>query len=85
MFSQIHEIVFHGKGGYDWNTIYNMPVWLRRFTFEKIKEHYDREREAMEKQQGTLTNDNPGDIARPNIAPKQQVNQPTYVTKAPKK
>ncbi len=85
MFSQIHEIVFHGKGGYDWNTIYNMPVWLRRFTFEKIKEYYDKEREEMEKQQGTLTNNNPGELARPNITPKQQVNQPTYVTKSPKK
>jgi hypothetical protein len=85
MFSQIHEIVFHGKGGYDWDTIYNMPVWLRRFTFEKIKEYYDKEREEMEKQQGTLNNNNPGELARPNIAPKQQSNQPTYVTKAPKK
>jgi len=39
----------------------------------------------MEKQQGTLNNNNPGELARPNIAPKQQSNQPTYVTKAPKK
>jgi hypothetical protein len=85
MFSQIHEIVFHGKGGYDWNTIYNMPVWLRRFTFEKIKEHYEKEREEMEKQQGTMTNNNPGEIARPNIAPTQSKQQATYVTKAPKK
>ena len=23
IFSQIHEIVFHGKGGYDWETVYN--------------------------------------------------------------
>jgi hypothetical protein len=62
-----------------------MPVWLRRFTFEKIKEFYDKEREEAEKQQGTLNNNNPKDLARPNIAPKQQSNQPTYVTKAPKK
>ena len=38
LFSQIHEIVFHGQGGYDWETVYNMPVWLRNFTFNKIKE-----------------------------------------------
>lgn len=41
IFTQIHEIVFHGQGGYDWETVYNMPVWLRRFTFNKIKEYYD--------------------------------------------
>jgi hypothetical protein len=81
LFSQIHEIVFHGKGGYDWDTIYNMPVWLRRFTFEKIKEFYEKEREEAEKQQNTLKNKGKGDISRPNIAPKQ----PTYTTKAPKK
>jgi len=43
LFTQIHEIVFHGKGGYDWNTIYNMPRWLRLFTFNKINEFYQKE------------------------------------------
>jgi len=41
LFSQIHEIVFNGQGGYDYQTVYNMPIWLRRFTFQKLKEHYD--------------------------------------------
>jgi hypothetical protein len=41
LFTQIHEIVFHGQGGYDWGTVYNMPIWLRKFTFHKMKEHYD--------------------------------------------
>lgn len=40
LFTQIHEIVFHGQGGYDWGTVYNMPIWLRKFTFHKMKEHY---------------------------------------------
>lgn len=48
IFTQIHEIVFHGKGGYDWNTIYNMPIWLRKFTFSKIDEFYKKEQQAME-------------------------------------
>ena len=59
-----------------------MPLWLRRFTFEKIKEYYDKEREAAEKQQGTLSNNNPKELARPGVMPKQQ---PTYSTKAIKK
>ena len=49
VFTQIHEIVFHGKGGYDWHTIYNMPIWLRRFTFNKIQEFYQEEKDAYEK------------------------------------
>jgi len=48
LFTQIHEIVFHGKGGYDWNTVYNMPRWLRLFTFNKINEFYQKESEAHE-------------------------------------
>ena len=40
LFTQIQEIVFHGQGGYDWETVYNMPIWLRKFTFHKMKEYY---------------------------------------------
>lgn len=58
-----------------------MPIWLRRFTFETLKEYYEKQKEEAEKQQNTLTNKSGKDISRPNIAPKQ----PTYVAKAPKK
>jgi len=51
LFTQIHEIVFHGKGGYDWYTIYNMPIWLRNYTFTLINEHYEKEKKAYEKAQ----------------------------------
>jgi hypothetical protein len=43
LFKQIHEIVFHGKGGFDWHTVYNMPIWLRKFTFKQIQDFYDEE------------------------------------------
>lgn len=42
LFTQIHEIVFYGKGGYDWGTIYNMPIWLRRFTHKQIQDYYSK-------------------------------------------
>jgi hypothetical protein len=48
LFKQIHEIVFHGKGGYDWHTIYNMPIWLRKFTFNEIQKFYQEEKESIE-------------------------------------
>ena len=49
LFKQIHEIIFHGKGGYDWDTVYNMPIWLRKFTFHEINEFYKKENEEYEK------------------------------------
>ena len=50
IFKQIHEIVFHGQGGYDWNTVYNMPLWLRKFTFNEINNYYSKQRESIESQ-----------------------------------
>jgi hypothetical protein len=41
LFTNIHQIVFHGNGGYDWYTVYNMPIWLRKFTFNQIQKHFD--------------------------------------------
>jgi len=59
-----------------------MPIWLRRFTFETLREHYEKQKEEIDKQQNMLKNkSNKNDISRPNIAPKS----PTYTTKAPKK
>jgi hypothetical protein len=40
--------VFHGGGGYDWNTVYNMPTWLRKYTFNQMKEHFDNENKKHE-------------------------------------
>jgi len=43
IFKQIHEIIFHGKGGYDYYTIYNMPIWLRKYTFKEINDFYEKQ------------------------------------------
>ena len=78
IFSQIHEIVFHGKGGYDWETVYNMPIWLRTWTFRKIKEFYDEEKKAHDKALNNTSNKKRGELKRPNI-------KPSYSTKASNK
>lgn len=48
LFDQIHQIVFFGKGGYDWGTVYSFPIWLRNYTFNEIKTHYEKEKENIE-------------------------------------
>jgi hypothetical protein len=53
LFTQIHEIVFHGQGGYDWETVYNMPVWLRKFTFNKMREYYDKQNASQNEDLGS--------------------------------
>lgn len=48
IFSQIHEIVFFGKGGYTWYDVYNMPIWLRKFTHSQIANYYQEEKTQVE-------------------------------------
>ena len=76
----MNEIVFHGKGGYTWDTVYDWPIWLRNFTFKKLKEWYDKEQEQIEAQNNQLTNKNAAEVARPNISPTS-----TYNTTVPTK
>lgn len=72
LFNQIHEIVFHGKGGYTWETVYNMPVWLRKFTFNKIKDFYEEEsksyKKANSKSNTTSVIDSSGKVKMPEVA-----------------
>jgi len=87
IFTQIHEIVFYGNGGYDWHTVYNMPIWLRNFTFNKIHEHYQKEKEAHDKAMGTTSNStsvmNPDGTVRAPELVKQAAT--SYNTRASKK
>lgn len=48
LFTVLHEIVFYGKGGYDFDTVYNMPIWLRKFIYNSINKHYEEEAKQAE-------------------------------------
>lgn len=64
-----------------------MPIWLRKFTFTKIKGWYDEEADAR-KSKATKSNTTNIDMANPNksqIPDKRTISPPTYVTKASKK
>ena len=53
LFTQIHQVVFHGNGGYSWFDVYNMPVWLRKFTYSELQKYYDKEKHAIENSKNT--------------------------------
>lgn len=79
IFNQIHEIVFHGQGGYSYDVIYNMPIWLRNYTFNKLKEYYHQSTNT--KNEDSWTQGSVKEEASKN----KKVQVPTYVTKASKK
>jgi len=53
LFSMIHDIVYHGKGGFDWHTVYNMPIWLRKFTYKRIVDFVENKNEQQKSQAST--------------------------------
>ena len=83
IFSEIHEIVFHGNGGYNYNDIYCMPIWLRKFTFSKLKEHYDSR--EKENNKWMINEENPNTVIDKSEILKNIDKKPTYNVKAPKK
>ena len=44
-----------------------MPIWLRNFTFKTMQEHYQKEKEDIDKSQNKLQNKSSKDILRPGI------------------
>ena len=49
LFTQIHDLVFHGNGGFIHSEVYNMPVWLRQFHIMKISKHNKERNDEIEK------------------------------------
>ena len=84
LFKVIHDICYYGNGGYDFHTVYDMPIWLRKLTFNFIADQRQKEVDAYA---NASKNKNNIDFADPKSAKQklQQVNPPTYITKASKK
>ena len=64
-----------------------MPLWLRKFTYQKISEAKQAEADAMKgksSKSGT-TNIDMANPDRSKIPEKRTISPPTYITKASKK
>lgn len=77
LLSQVHEIVFFGKGGYTWETVYMMPVPYRRFVYAEMTRFYEHEAEQARKiQEGKSLTPPPKQITTPGIKkPDMQVSK----------
>lgn len=60
--------MFNGQGGYTWSEVYNMPIWIRRFTFQKLKEYYDKKSDQQEQWNKAQKSQQP-QILRPGVGP----------------
>lgn len=79
MYSDIDDIVTYGNG-YDWETVYDFPIWLRNWTYKRIEERFKKKNEEVEAQNNVITNTtNTQKLAKP-----PQSNN-VYNSKVPKK
>ena len=46
---EIFSLAFHSKGGFPWNDVYNMPVWLRKFYLTELIDWRNKEQEEYDK------------------------------------
>jgi len=70
LFSQLHDIVFHGKGGYSFGEIYEFPIWLRRYVHRSMIEFYENENKQAQKSQGQQSLLQDGKIKAPDYTSK---------------
>jgi hypothetical protein len=45
----VFDLVYWGKGGFNWTDVYHMPIWLRKFYTKQIEKVLKKEKEAHEK------------------------------------
>jgi len=60
--SEIFSLCFHGKGGFNFTEVYNMPIYLRRFYTQSASKFYEEEQKQIKK-----SNKKSGGISRPGI------------------
>jgi len=73
LWTQIHDLVYHGGGGFIHSEVYNMPIWLRRYHIHKINEWNKKQKEEQEK--ASQKHSPPSNkVTGPNISPSSTYN-----------
>lgn len=79
---EVHDLVYHGQGGFPYDTVYNMPIQYRKYHILKINEFLEKKAETEKKAaDGSKSPSSDKNVHKPNIP---QANFSTNV-KAPKK
>ena len=77
--AEVHDLVYHGKGGFTYSDVYSMPIQYRKYHIRKINEYIEKQNEEIENAKGNKTIKNT--VSKPNI-PQADF---TSTSKAPRK
>jgi hypothetical protein len=64
--SEVHDLVYHGRGGFPYDQVYNMPVTYRRYHIRKIQDYLDKKAETEKKSMNSKSPSS-NKISKPNI------------------
>jgi hypothetical protein len=70
LFSQVHDIVFNGNGGYLFSEVYEFPIWLRKYVHRTMVEHYQKQNQQSQQSSGTTSVLQNGHIKAPDYSSK---------------
>lgn len=82
-FQECFELVYHGGGGFSWESVWNMPITHRRFNLKKINEYLEKVEEAKNKGQEKMTasTNMKSQMKPPDYVNKMSQKEPSYVSK----
>jgi len=59
VYREVHDLVYHGNGGFIHSEVYSMPIHIRRYHIKLINDHHKNQKEEINKQQSKSTNSTP--------------------------
>lgn len=55
VYQEVHELTYHGGGGFTYSEVYNMPIYLRRFSLKKINDYIKAKNQAEKEAMNSAT------------------------------
>ena len=51
VYEEIFQLVYYGKGGFTFDEVYNLPIYLRKFYLKRLEKQYQDENKEIDKAQ----------------------------------
>jgi hypothetical protein len=65
---EVFSLIYFGKGGFTWQDVMKMPIWLRKFYIKQIEQVVEEQNKQNQKAQRKA---NSKSLAKPGIAPRK--------------
>ena len=63
---EVFSLIYFGKGGFTWNDVMHMPIWLRKFYIKQIEGVVKEQNKQNKKSQKKSKS-----LAKPGITPRK--------------